>query len=163
MRVSTYTRNAVNSIIDLALHRGRLVRLSSIAARQHLSVPYLEQIFAKLRRAGLITGVRGPGGGYRLIRDLPDISVADIMLAMGDKVSITGCSDRKNCRGGDMCLSHELWSHLHGRILNYLTGITLEHLVERASGGAVELPDMEPHFANPIAILSSSKSEKPAV
>ena len=141
MKVSTYTRNAVNCTIYLATHKhGQLVSLPSIAASQAVSAAYLEQIFAKLRRAGLVSAIRGPGGGYRLAKDAANITVADIMLAVDDGVETTGCGGSENCKSGTKCLSHDLWGWLNKRISSYLEDVTLGHLVARAKGENVTFP-----------------------
>ena len=134
MKVSTYSRNAVNCIIDVALHQGKLVSLSSVAQRQQVSTAFLEQIFAKLRRAGLVEATRGPGGGYRLAKALHEISIADILYAMEDTIDITGCKGGRNCRSGTQCLSHELWDQLHLYMHSYFSDITLEHMVFQIQG-----------------------------
>ena len=113
MRLSTKGRYAVTAMMDLALHdRVGPVTLAEISECQDISLSYLEQLFAKLRQRGLVEGVRGPGGGYRLSREAADITVADIICAVDENVDATRCSGRENCQGGRRCLTHELWSQV---------------------------------------------------
>ena len=132
MRLSTKGRYAVTAMMDLALHdRVGPVTLAEISECQDISLSYLEQLFAKLRQRGLVEGVRGPGGGYRLSREAADITVADIICAVDENVDATRCSGKENCQGGRRCLTHELWSDLSQQIYEFLKGITLAQFVER--------------------------------
>jgi Rrf2 family iron-sulfur cluster assembly transcriptional regulator len=119
-------------MIDLALHQGQgPVTLAEISRCQDISLSYLEQLFAKLRRRGLVEGVRGPGGGYRLGRHSDSITIADIVSAVDEGVDTTRCGGLKNCQDGQRCLTHELWSELSSRIHEFLNGITLQQFVAR--------------------------------
>lgn len=132
MRLSTKGRYAVTAMLDLAIHdKLGPVTLADISQCQGISLSYLEQLFAKLRKRGLVEGVRGPGGGYRLARPSSDITVAEIITAVDEKVDATRCAGREDCREGHRCLTHELWSDLSHQIFSFLEGITLEHFVER--------------------------------
>lgn len=134
MRLSTKGRYAVTAMLDLALHeQSEPVTLAEISACQAISLSYLEQLFSKLRRHDLVRGMRGPGGGYRLARPPERITVADIILAVDESVDVTQCHGRQNCRKGERCLTHELWSELSARIFDFLDGITLAELIERPS------------------------------
>jgi Rrf2 family iron-sulfur cluster assembly transcriptional regulator len=138
MRLSTKGRYAVTAMIDLALHdREGPVTLAEISKCQDISLSYLEQLFAKLRRGGLVEGVRGPGGGYRLSRPSNSITVADIVCAVDENVDATRCGGRQNCQGGRRCLTHELWSDLSRQIHEFLQGITLAQFLERETVRAV--------------------------
>lgn len=138
MRLSTKGRYAVTAMLDLALHeRHGPVTLADISACQNISLSYLEQLFAKLRRHGLVKGVRGPGGGYRLGRPAERISVADIIIAVDENVDTTRCHGRENCQNGERCLTHELWSELSDQIFGFLDGISLAQLITRPSVQAV--------------------------
>jgi Rrf2 family iron-sulfur cluster assembly transcriptional regulator len=129
MRLSTKGRYAVTSITDLALHAcAGPVTLADISERQGLSLSYLEQMFAQLRRQGLVTGVRGPGGGYTLARATTDISVADVIAAV-EQASPTASSSSLDATG-DQCLTHDLWDELSVQIQQFLAGITLAELTE---------------------------------
>jgi len=119
-------------MLDLALHGGRApVSLADIAARQHISLAYLEQLFGKLRRAGLVGSVRGPGGGYRLARELDAVYVAEIIGAVDESVDTTRCQGAGDCHGGETCLTHSLWEDLSEQILGFLRGVSLADLVAR--------------------------------
>ncbi len=152
MRLSTKGRYAVMAMTDLARHggeggekggSGRAVCLSDIAARQEISLAYLEQLFARLRRAGLVKSVRGPGGGYRLSRSLAEINVADIVLAVDEPLHATRCSELKSgdhakgcMASGERCLTHNLWDALGREIEGFLAGVSLEDVIERRVGAA---------------------------
>lgn len=132
MRLTTKGRYAVTAMLDLALHSDAgPVRLSEISSRQHISLSYLEQLFAKLRRRGLVKSVRGPGGGYCLDKATEQTFVADIIDAVDESVDATNCSGEANCQDGHVCLTHHLWSDLSDQIHNFLGGISLASLVER--------------------------------
>lgn len=132
MRLTTKGRYAVTAMLDLALHSDQgPVSLAEISERQHISLSYLEQLFAKLRRRGLVQSVRGPGGGYRLNRAIQETFVADIIDAVDESVDATNCSGEANCQEGEVCLTHHLWTDLSTQIHRFLSGISLASLVER--------------------------------
>lgn len=132
MRLSTKGRYAVTAMMDLALHdNSGPVTLADISLKQGISNSYLEQLFARLRKNGLVKGVRGPRGGYRLAKPAGDISVADIISAVDEKVDATQCHGEENCQDGERCLTHELWMDLSHSLFNFLDGITLAHYVDR--------------------------------
>ena len=132
MRLTTKGRYAVTAMLDLALHGSdRPVSLADISGRQDISLSYLEQLFAKLRRNDLVTSVRGPGGGYRLSRNMADIFVAQIVDAVNEAVDATGCGGTSNCQQGEVCLTHHLWCDLSKQIHGFLSQISLANLVER--------------------------------
>lgn len=134
MRLSTKGRYAVTAMMDLAIHdKYGPVTLAEISQCQGISLSYLEQLFAKLRRCGLVEGMRGPGGGYRLARSAKQITIADIISAVDEKLDATRCGGRENCQDGRRCLTHELWSDLSRQIFSFLEGITLAQFVERPS------------------------------
>ncbi len=134
MRLSTKGRYAVTAMLDLCIndHTGP-VTLGEISRCQGISLSYLEQLFAKLRKSGLVKGVRGPGGGYRLARPAADITVANIIAAVDEKVDATQCGGKENCQDGEVCLTHELWIRLSEKIYQFLDGITLEQFLQRPS------------------------------
>ena len=133
MRLTTKGRYAVTAMLDLALHAADgPIALADIAVRQGISQAYLEQLFGKLKRARLVASLRGPGGGYELARPLGEISVSDIISSVGEGIDATRCGGSGDCQHGEVCLTHELWSDLSERIDDFLTGITLASLVERA-------------------------------
>ncbi|GDX60329.1 MAG: HTH-type transcriptional regulator IscR [Nitrosomonadaceae bacterium] len=130
MRLTTKGRFAVTAMIDLALHGDNgPVTLAGISERQKISLSYLEQLFGKLRRNKLVSSVRGPGGGYRLMRPMNKVSVADIILAVDEPIDATQCKGKENCHNDQRCMTHDLWTSLNAKIRDYLTLITLEQLV----------------------------------
>lgn len=132
MKLTTKGRYAVTAMLDLALHYDKgSVTLADIARRQGISLSYLEQLFAKLRRSRLVESVRGPGGGYNLAKQPGEISVAQIILAINENIDATRCGGERNCQDDQPCLTHQLWEDLSGQIYQFLNGITLGDLVER--------------------------------
>ena len=133
MRLSTKGRYAVMAMADLARREGeRAVCLADIAARQEISLSYLEQLFARLRRKGLVKSLRGPGGGYRLARTSAETNIADIVLAVDEPLRATRCSEHgKGCMmKGERCVTHDLWDDLGRQIQNYLASVSLADVVE---------------------------------
>jgi Rrf2 family iron-sulfur cluster assembly transcriptional regulator len=132
MKLSTKGRYAVTAMMDLAIHdRIGPVTLSDISNCQGISLSYLEQLFAKLRKAGLVEGVRGPGGGYRLAKRADQISIANIIMAVDESVDVTRCKGHKDCQQGERCLTHELWDDLSQQLHEFLDGITLAQFANR--------------------------------
>ncbi|MCG3202301.1 MAG: HTH-type transcriptional regulator IscR [Gammaproteobacteria bacterium] len=132
MRLTTRGRYAVTAMLDLALHNDSgPIALADIAGRQDISLTYLEQLFARLRRRNLVSSARGPGGGYRLSRPLDQISVADVIAAVDEPIDATRCGGAKNCHGKERCLTHDLWEELSHEIESFLGGISLGTLVAR--------------------------------
>ena len=132
MRLTTKGRYAVTAMLDLALHGDHgPVSLADISGRQNISLSYLEQLFAKLRRNELVRSVRGPGGGYRLNRGGHEICVAEIIDAVNEAVDATGCGGSTDCQQGEVCLTHHLWCDLSDQIHGFLSQISLANLVER--------------------------------
>jgi Rrf2 family iron-sulfur cluster assembly transcriptional regulator len=119
-------------MLDLALHHGAgPITLADIAQRQGISLSYLEQLFARLRRKNLVSSVRGPGGGYTLGRDAADIYVAQVISAVDENVDTTRCGGAHNCQDNQQCLTHDLWQDLSTRIYDYLNQISLQDLMNR--------------------------------
>jgi len=132
MRLTTKGRYAVTSILDLALHQSEgPVSLAGISERQDISLSYLEQLFAQLRRHGLVQSVRGPGGGYHLAREAASISVAEVIEAVNETTDATRCRGAGDCQKGETCLTHHLWMDLSEQIRDFLGDITLANLVTR--------------------------------
>lgn len=132
MRLTTKGRYAVTAMLDLALHyKEGPITLADISQRQGISLSYLEQLFSKLRKNGLVDSTRGPGGGYRLSRDAHEVAVADVITAVDEKVETTRCGGLSNCQDDQQCLTHELWTDLSEQIHDFLKGISLGQLVER--------------------------------
>lgn len=132
MRLTTKGRYAVTAMLDLALHaENGPVSLADISERQGISISYLEQLFAKLRRRELVVSVRGPGGGYQLGAEAQAISVASVIDAVDESVDATRCGGQGDCHEGEVCLTHHLWTDLSSRIHQFLSGISIGDLVAR--------------------------------
>jgi Rrf2 family transcriptional regulator, iron-sulfur cluster assembly transcription factor len=155
VKLSTKGRYAVMAMADLAHHsNGRPVALSEVADRQEISLSYLEQLFGRLRRGGLVSSVRGPGGGYMLARHATEMRIADIILAVDEPIkatrctpgSPTGCHSHKG-----RCLTHDLWEELGNQIYLYLSSVTLADVCERRILGSSRM------------MFGVPRSERPAV
>lgn len=149
MRLTTKGRFAVTAMIDLALREEQgPVTLAGISKRQRISLSYLEQLFGRLRRHAIVESVRGPGGGYTLARRAQDVSVADIVVAVDEPIDATQCGGRGTCEGEDIpdgrCMTHELWSTLTRRMMEYLDSVSLKDLVaqQREKEVAADRPAM---------------------
>lgn len=130
MRLTTKGRFAVTAMLDLALQdEAKPVTLAGISERQGISLSYLEQLFSRLRRNGLVKSVRGPGGGYRVARNPREISVSEIIAAVDELIDATQCGGKENCHDDRRCMTHDLWSSLNNKILEYLSGVSLADLV----------------------------------
>ena len=143
MRLTTKGRFAVTAMLDLAIDEsGKPVTLAGISERQSISLSYLEQLFSRLRRSGLVKSVRGPGGGYRIAKPLAEISVSEIISAVDELIDATQCGGHENCRDERRCMTHNLWSSLNVKILEYLSGVSLNDLVvaHHANGDAAKKP-----------------------
>ncbi len=132
MRLTTKGRFAVTAMIDLALRQNNgPVTLAAISHRQQISLSYLEQLFGKLRRQNLVESTRGPGGGYTLGRKADEISIADIILSVDEPIDATHCAGKENCLGeSGRCMTHELWSSLNQRMIDFLSSVKLQKLVD---------------------------------
>lgn len=136
MRLTTKGRFAVTAMLDLAMHEdGKPVTLAGISERQAISLSYLEQLFSRLRRNGLVKSVRGPGGGYQLAKAPNEVSVSQIISAVDELIDATQCGGQENCRDERRCMTHDLWSSLNDKILNYLSGVSLADLVATQGDG----------------------------
>jgi Rrf2 family iron-sulfur cluster assembly transcriptional regulator len=126
-------------MLDLALHFERgPITLADISGRQGISLSYLEQLFSRLRRRGLVDSVRGPGGGYRLSRPAEEIAVVSVITAVDEEVDATRCGGLGNCQDDQPCLTHELWCDLSRQIHDFLAGINLAQLVERTHANTAD-------------------------
>lgn len=140
VKLTTRGRFAVTSMIDLALYADKgPVRLADVARRQKMSLPYLEQIFCKLRRAKLVESVRGPGGGYLLARAADDITAGEIVEAVEGQVDVSQCRGGATCRGGAECLAHGLWAELNVKMAEFLNSQTLQMIKDRNISRTSEL------------------------
>jgi len=136
MRLTTKGRFAVTAMLDLAMHEiDKPVTLAGISERQAISLSYLEQLFSRLRRNGLVKSVRGPGGGYRLARKQTEITVSEIISAVDELIDATQCGGKENCHDERRCMTHDLWSSLNDKILEYLSGVSLAGLVASQGNG----------------------------
>ncbi|MEE9286903.1 MAG: Fe-S cluster assembly transcription factor [Gammaproteobacteria bacterium] len=132
MRLTTKGRYAVTAMLDLALHDDEgPISLADISFRQGISLSYLEQLFSRLRKHGLVASARGPGGGYRLSRSVDDLSLAQIINAVDEPVDATRCGGTQNCQDDQRCLTHDLWDDLSQEIYRFLDRTTLGLLVQR--------------------------------
>ncbi len=144
MKLTTKGRFAVTAMLDLAINEAlaqnektaevsaavRPVALADISERQNISLSYLEQLFSRLRRQGLVTSVRGPGGGYKLARHYSQISIAEIISAVDEHIDATQCGGEENCKDEGRCMTHDLWMTLNNKILDYLAGVNLADIVK---------------------------------
>lgn len=144
MRLTTRGRYAVTAMLDLGLHASEgPITLADISRRQSISLSYLEQLFAKLRQAGLVSSIRGPGGGYRLDKEAKDINVAAIINAVNESVDATSCNGKGDCQEGEICLTHDLWDSLSGQINEFLSKISIDDLMNRREVKVVSLRQNE--------------------
>jgi Rrf2 family transcriptional regulator, iron-sulfur cluster assembly transcription factor len=152
MRLTTKGRFAVTAMIDLGLRSTNgPVALAAISGRQQISLSYLEQLFGKLRRAELVESTRGPGGGYSLGRPASAITVADIIVAVDEPIDATGCAGKENCMGDDSgkCMTHDLWAALNTKMIDFLSSITLQKLVDDQTAKGVSV--VEPTIKRAIS------------
>ena len=138
MRLTSKGRYAVTAMLDVALHTEQgPVSLADISERQGISLSYLEQLFARLRKHGLVSSVRGPGGGYRLGLAAQAISVSAVIQAVDESIDATRCGGKGDCHGGTQCLTHSLWEGLSDRIEDFLANISLAELVGKHDVSAI--------------------------
>ncbi len=131
MRLTTKGRYAVTAMLDLAINQNRgPITLSEISGRQEISLSYLEQLFSKLRKQGLVKSSRGPGGGYQLAMVADEISISEIITAVDESIDARRCQGDGNCQGDHSCLTHDLWTELSGQIHEFLESITLGKLMK---------------------------------
>ncbi|NQZ82344.1 MAG: Fe-S cluster assembly transcriptional regulator IscR [Colwellia sp.] len=132
MKLTSKGRYAVTAMLDVTIHAvSGPVSLADISERQGISLSYLEQLFSRLRKHGLVNSIRGPGGGYRLGKCSAQIAVADVISAVDESIDATKCSGKGNCQDGEQCLTHTLWEDLSARIEEFLKNISLSELVEQ--------------------------------
>ncbi|RWU12993.1 Fe-S cluster assembly transcriptional regulator IscR [Pseudidiomarina gelatinasegens] len=140
MRLTSKGRYAVTAMIDVALHtENGPVPLADISERQGISLSYLEQLFARLRKQGLVSSVRGPGGGYRLGLESHQISISAVIQAVDESIDATRCQGKGGCQSGSRCLTHSLWTDLSERIEDFLANISLAELVKQEDIARVAL------------------------
>ena len=140
MRLTTKGRYAVTAVLDLALHQDNgPVSLAAISERQQISLSYLEQLFAKLRRNNIVSSTRGPGGGYTLTNNVDEVSVSDIILAVDETCKVVDCNENDSCHGNYQCLTHDLWQELSNEIRTFLDGITLSEIMSQETVNDVKV------------------------
>ena len=147
MRLTTKGRFAVTAMIDLGLRSTNgPVALAAISQRQQISLSYLEQLFGKLRRHALVESTRGPGGGYALGRDAAEITVADIILAVDEPLDATGCGGKDDCmgEGSGRCMTHDLWTQLNAKMIEFLSSVSLKSLVDEQIAKGVPAAESAP-------------------
>lgn len=151
MRLTTKGRYAVTAMLDLAINEERgPITLSEISGRQEISLSYLEQLFSKLRKQGLVKSSRGPGGGYQLAQDASHISISQIILAVDEVIDVRRCKGEGKCQGDRSCLTHDLWTNLSEQIQGFLGSISLGQLIA----------DKDMLESSPCSSSSSSSSKR---
>ncbi|MCB1859954.1 MAG: Fe-S cluster assembly transcriptional regulator IscR [Gammaproteobacteria bacterium] len=161
MRLTTKGRYAVTAMLDLAIHDGDgPITLADIAGRQGISLSYLEQLFARLRKNTLVNSVRGPGGGYVLARSGAEIFVSQVIAAVDERVDTTRCGGGHNCQDNERCLTHDLWNDLSNRIHQYLNEISLNDLM--AQRGTRQVAQRQKMQQQPKVSVQSVQSTIPS-
>lgn len=157
MKLTSKGRYAVTAMLDVTIHAVHgPVSLADISERQGISLSYLEQLFSRLRKQGLVTSVRGPGGGYRLGRCSAQIAIADVIRAVNESVDATKCAGKGNCQDGEQCLTHSLWEGLSRRIEDFLQNISLSELVAKNDVKSVAKRQDDLHSNNNKTIALNS-------
>lgn len=169
MKLTTKGRFAVTAMLDIALSeamaldankgkpakKGKPVTLAEVSERQHISLSYLEQLFSRLRRNALVNSVRGPGGGYQLAKLASEISIAEIISAVDEQIDATQCGGNENCHEDGQCMTHELWSNLNVKILEYLSSVSLEDLVaSKLQGKKINFSQPSLHQGKKVAPIA---------
>lgn len=145
MRLTTKGRYAVTAMLDLVINSDDgPISLADISKRQEISLSYLEQLFSKLRKQGLVNSVRGPGGGYQLGREPEGIFIAQIVDAVNESIDATSCRGAGNCQNGEVCLTHHLWTDLSEQIHGFLSSISLQSLVDQREQEAAAMQQIKP-------------------
>jgi Rrf2 family iron-sulfur cluster assembly transcriptional regulator len=161
MRLTTRGRYAVTALLDLALQASlddQPITLAEISGRQSISIAYLEQLFSKLKRSGLVSSSRGAMGGYRLAKPSNEIAILDIIESVNESVDATMCDGQGNCRNGAKCLTHDLWQELSTKIESYLSGVTIADLVAKSTVSVTDtlvIVDLLPQSRQQVSISLS--------
>ncbi|MCG5515382.1 MULTISPECIES: Fe-S cluster assembly transcription factor [Ectothiorhodospira] len=157
MRLTTKGRYAVTAMLDLAIHNDQgPISLADISGRQGISLSYLEQLFARLRKRGLVLSTRGPGGGYTLSRPPSELAIADVISAVDEKVDTTRCGGTVDCQNNERCLTHDLWSDLSRQIYDFLANITLGDVMKRNGVQEVAARQDRAMGGQPVSISRAS-------
>lgn len=140
MRLTTKSRYAVTAMLDIAYYdRGNPISLPEIAERQGISLSYLEQLFSRLKKSGLVDSIKGPGGGYKLSKNANDIVISEVIKAVDESVETTACNGKANCHNNQQCLSHNLWEDLGAEINNFLSDVTLQQVILKNNSNVKEI------------------------
>jgi Rrf2 family iron-sulfur cluster assembly transcriptional regulator len=127
-------------MLDIAYHnQGSPISLPEIAERQNISLSYLEQLFSRLKKSGLVESIKGPGGGYKLSKDADDIVISDVIQAVDENLETTACNGKSNCHNNQQCLSHNLWEDLGAEIKNFLSDVTLQQVISKNNSNIKEI------------------------
>ena len=140
MKLTTKSRYAVTAMLDIAYHdKGNPISLPEIADRQNISLSYLEQLFSRLKRSGLVESIKGPGGGYMLSKDADEIVISEVIQAVDEDLETTACNGKSNCHNNHQCISHNLWQDLGIEIKNFLSDITLQQVISKNNSDIKEI------------------------
>tara|TARA_B100000676_G_scaffold154543_1_gene152440 strand:+ start:1821 stop:2258 length:438 start_codon:yes stop_codon:yes gene_type:complete len=140
MKLTTKSRYAVTAMLDIAYHnKGNPISLPEIADRQNISLSYLEQLFSRLKKSGLVESIKGPGGGYMLSKGADDIVISEVIQAVDEDIETTACNGKSNCHNNHQCISHNLWQDLGTEIKNFLSDITLQQVISKNNSDIKEI------------------------
>ena len=140
MKLTTKSRNAVTAMLDIASHNtGSPISLPEISHRQNISLSYLEQLFSRLKKSGLVDSIKGPGGGYMLSKDANEIVISEVIQAVDEDLETTACNGKSNCHNNHQCISHNLWQDLGNEINNFLSDITLQQVIAKNNSDVKEI------------------------
>ncbi len=140
MKLTTKSRYAVTAMLDIAYHnKGNPISLPEIADRQNISLSYLEQLFSRLKKSGLVESIKGPGGGYMLSKGADDIVISEVIQAVDEDLETTACNGKSNCHNNHQCISHNLWQDLGVEIKNFLSDITLQQVISKNNSDIKEI------------------------
>ena len=140
MKLTTKSRYAVTAMLDIASHNtGSPISLPEISHRQNISLSYLEQLFSRLKKSGLVDSIKGPGGGYMLSKDANEIVISEVIQAVDEDLETTACNGKSNCHNNHQCISHNLWQDLGTEINNFLSDITLKQVISKNNSDVKEI------------------------
>ena len=140
MKLTTKSRYAVTAMLDIASHNsGSPISLPEISHRQNISLSYLEQLFSRLKKSGLVDSIKGPGGGYMLSKDANEIVISEVIQAVDEDLETTACNGKSNCHNNHQCISHNLWQDLGTEINNFLSDITLKQVIAKNNSDVKEI------------------------
>ena len=140
MKLTTKSRYAVTAMLDIASHNtGSPISLPEISHRQNISLSYLEQLFSRLKKSGLVDSIKGPGGGYKLSKDANELVISEVIQAVDEDLETTACNGKSNCHNNHQCISHNLWQDLGTEINNFLSDITLKQVIAKNNSDVKEI------------------------